>query len=148
MLYSDIEDLIFCPDACGHVCDGVYYTDPFFAKVGDVAADAFLFYLPHGDEPVAYGGIVIEPREQRVLKVLEDVELLLPSLTADRDGEEEYRCLYEKLHEFIFKDELSAKQREIASAYSAFVEKEGYEYLKNVYTELFPEVLEWLKNNS
>ena len=148
MIYSDIEDLIFCPDACKLVRDGVFYTEPFFATVDGALADAFLFYAESDGDPVAYGGVLVDPEKATVVKSVDDVELTLSSMLDKKSDLQEYQSLYEQLHGYIFRDELTDDMRKTVKEYLSFVKKDEYKYLYDVYTKLFPDVIEWLEKNS
>lgn len=148
MIYSDIEDLLFCPDACQYVCDGANYTEPFFTRVDGIFADAFLFYDTDGEEAFAYGGVVIDPKTKRVIKLLDDIELSLPAMLGDKSNIDEYEMLYEKIHGSILADELTEDARECVRKYLSFVKSKEYKYLHSVYTELFVEVMEWFEENA
>jgi len=148
MIYSDIEDLLFCEEAQEHLYEGLRYTAPFFAIIDGTVADVFLFYSVDGEDAWCYRFLAVDPKNKKVVKVESDLEILLEELFSDKADYGEYKQIYEELHGFIFEKELTQEQKNVAKKYLFFVEQKNYQYVKAVYTELFPEVLEWLREQT
>ena len=143
MRYSEIEDLLFCSNISNLLLDGVNYTCPFFALCDGIFGDAFWFYDCNGNNTIIYGGIVVDPIRKKELRIVKDVELLLPPFCEDNVYCSEYQTLYAEIHKFVFCDEITEKQASVVENFLLLLDRNEFFNIKRIYLELLPDFLQW-----
>ena len=145
MTYEEIENLLFCPETNNLVLDGDYYTEPFFAIVNHRIGDMFLFYTIDEADALIYGYVIIEPATQSVIKYNENIDKAI-RLPNNDSGIERYKELYEQVHNFVFKNDLTIAQIEILKDYYELLQTTEYAFMFEVYNTFASEFLTWAKH--
>ena len=145
MTYSEIEDLLFCDETSELVLDGDYYTDPFFAIVNHRVGDMFLFYTLDGDYAVIYGFVIIDPISKSVIRNMNGLNKVI-RLSNIGAKAEQYKHLYEQIHEFAFMNSLSISQLEILKEFYNLLHLPEYTFFFEIYNSIIPEFLTWIKH--